>query len=80
MFKESQVYGWDAEPVDERPSEFMTSAGYSVLTSDQRFEAAMRSRKTRAHVGTASLVAFIVALFALGGYALIKLLPMLMRN
>jgi hypothetical protein len=31
-FKDSQVYGWDAEPKDERPSEFVPSTGYSVLS------------------------------------------------
>lgn len=31
-FKDSQVYGWDAEPKDERPSEFVPSTGYSALS------------------------------------------------
>ena len=31
-FKDTQVYGWDAEPVDERPSEFVQSTGYSALS------------------------------------------------
>ncbi|HEY0857825.1 MAG TPA: hypothetical protein VGE16_12245 [Albitalea sp.] len=26
------VYGWDEEPADERPSEFMPSSGYSALS------------------------------------------------
>lgn len=31
-FKETQVFGWDAEPHDERPSEFVPSTGYSSLS------------------------------------------------
>jgi hypothetical protein len=31
-FKETQVFGWDAEPHDERPSEFVPSTGYSALS------------------------------------------------
>lgn len=26
------VYGWDEEPADERPSEFVPSSGYSALS------------------------------------------------
>jgi hypothetical protein len=26
------VYGWDAEPTDERPSEFASTTGYSALS------------------------------------------------
>lgn len=29
-FKPSQVYDWEAEPQDERPSEFAQSTGYRV--------------------------------------------------
>jgi hypothetical protein len=31
-FKDTQVFGWDAEPKDERPSEFVPSTGYSALS------------------------------------------------
>ena len=29
-FKPSQVYDWEVEPLDERPSEFAQSTGYRV--------------------------------------------------
>lgn len=35
MIKKSQLFGWDQEPVDERPSEFMHSTSYGTL-SDAR--------------------------------------------
>ena len=31
-FKETQIFGWDSEPNDERPSEFVQSTGYSALS------------------------------------------------
>jgi hypothetical protein len=31
-FKDTQVFGWETEPRDERPSEFVPSTGYSALS------------------------------------------------
>lgn len=31
-FKDTQVFDWDAEPKDERPSEFVPTTGYSSLS------------------------------------------------
>ena len=31
-FKDTQVFGWESEPADERPSEFVQSTGYSALS------------------------------------------------
>ncbi len=31
-FKDTQLFGWDAEPSQERPSEFTHSTGYSALS------------------------------------------------
>lgn len=32
MTRRNHVYGWDEEPADERPSEFVPSSGYSALS------------------------------------------------
>jgi hypothetical protein len=32
QFKDTQVFGWEHEPKDERPSEFVPSTGYSSLS------------------------------------------------
>jgi hypothetical protein len=32
MIKTSQLFGWEQEPVDERPSEFMPSTGFGTLS------------------------------------------------
>lgn len=31
-FKDTQIYDWDAEPKEERPSGFVPSTGYSTLS------------------------------------------------
>ena len=31
-FKDTQIFDWESEPHDERPSEFAQSTGYSVLS------------------------------------------------
>ena len=31
-FKDTQVFGWETEPKDERPSEFVPSTGFSSLS------------------------------------------------
>lgn len=31
-FKETQLFGWDSEPSEQRPSEFAQSTGYSALS------------------------------------------------
>jgi hypothetical protein len=80
MFKESQIYGWDSEPVDERPSEFMASGGYSVLSSDRRLDAAISQRRARSRVRFGGFIAFLVALFAVGIYAVVALLPLLTKR
>jgi uncharacterized membrane protein len=77
MLKETQIYGWDTEPVDERPSEFMASSGYSVLTSYYALDHAHRTRKSRSRFGLIGMLVFVGLLLALGVYALSTLAPLL---
>ena len=77
MVKRSQIYGWDEEPVDERPSEFSSSTGYSVLSGYHPMNDPGRRQASRSHFGFKTLVASCVMLLALGGYALVKLAPLL---
>jgi hypothetical protein len=69
--KSSQIFGWDAEPVDERPSEFCASTGYSVLTGDHTIAAPTRSRPP-GRFGFKSLLAFCGVVLGLGAFALTK--------
>lgn len=80
QFKDTQVFGWENEPKDERPSEFMPSTGYSVLSGyhtlpDSAVSARRRRQRLRAGVSTV-LVASLAAI-ALGVAGLIGLLQLL---
>lgn len=75
--KSSQIYGWDAEPVDERPSEFSSTTGYSVLSGYHPMNDPMRTRHKRARFGFKTMLAFCGLVLAVGGFALVKLAPLL---
>jgi hypothetical protein len=79
MSRHTHVYGWDEEPADERPSEFMTSTGYSLLSAyhvphDLSRRAARRRRGGRGF--PAVVIACIVLLLVCGVaiHAFVKLL------
>jgi hypothetical protein len=76
-FKQSQLYDWDSEPVDERPSEFMSSTGYSTLSGYQGLTDARRAERHTSRFGFKSLLVFSIAVVSIGGYALMKLAPLL---
>jgi hypothetical protein len=74
MFKQSQIYGWESEPADERPSEFMHSTGYASLSG---YHDPAAARRPSSRFGAKSLLAFSIAVLALGAYGLLKLAPLL---
>lgn len=75
--KSSQIYGWDEEPIDERPSEFNSSTGYSVLSGYHPMNDPLRRRKPRNRIGFKSLLFFCAIVLTLGVLALVKLAPLL---
>jgi hypothetical protein len=77
MIKQSQIYGWDEEPAEERPSEFMQSTGYSVLSGYHPMNDPMRSRRAQPRFGFKTLLVFCAVILTLGGFCLIKLAPLL---
>jgi hypothetical protein len=72
-FKDSQVFGWETEPKDERPSEFVPSTGYSALSG---YYAMPEPRARRPQRRSGVLMVLVVgALFvALGSAALLTFL------
>ena len=62
------VYGWDEEPVDERPSEFVPTSGYSALSGYHvpRDLSARVSRRRRGRGLTGLVIATLVLLIASG--------------
>lgn len=75
--KQPHIYGWDEEPVDERPSEFMSTTGYSVLSGYHPMNDPVRSQRPKSRIGFKTLLVFCAVVLALGVYALVKLAPLL---
>ena len=80
MKKQAHVFGWEEEPVDERPSEFMASTGYSVLSGYYPIDELRRpplAPRPRSRIGFKTLLLACVVVLALGAYALAKVVPLL---
>jgi hypothetical protein len=78
VFKESQLYSWDAEPVDERPSEFMHSTGYATLSGyHSSLDAPRRIARRSSRFGLTSVLVFALIVVAAGGWAIVQIAPML---
>ncbi len=79
-FKDTQVYGWEAEPKDERPSEFIPSTGFSSLSGYYSMppDASVyrRGRRSGRKGGLALLLAAALVL-ALGTAALLGFLHLI---
>lgn len=75
--KQVHLYDWDSEPVDERPSEFSSTTGYSALSAYHSiYDAPLRSRPRRL-VGFKTMVAVCIALLAFGSWSLVTVASML---
>jgi hypothetical protein len=67
-FKDTQVFDWELEPQDERPSQFAQSTGYSLL-SGYHVEPVRATRRREGGVGLALVAAALVV--ALGAAAMV---------
>lgn len=74
--KPTQIYDWDIEPVDERPSEFMNSASWSSASGFHATPRVLR-RPASPRFGFTGLLGAALALLALGAVALAKIAPLL---
>jgi hypothetical protein len=67
-FKNTQIFDWDAEPSDERPTDFGRSTGFSTLSSGYHIlgdaSHASRHRRRENRRGFARLA--VIATFLLG--------------
>ena len=75
--KPTQIYDWDAEPVSERPSEFMIPSGYSAASGFHATSTLTRPRLARPRFGMVGLLLAALAVLALGALAIAKLVPFL---
>jgi hypothetical protein len=67
-YKDTQIFDWEAEPHDERPSEFSQTTGYSLL-SGYHVEPVRESRRPGGGIGVALAAAGLVV--ALGAAAMV---------
>jgi len=77
-FKDTQVFGWETEPRDERPSEFVPSTGYSALSGYYAMPDA-RGRRPPPRRGHGPLLVLLAsaAVVGLGAAALLGFLHLL---
>ena len=75
--KQSHIYSWEEEPVDERPSEFSSSTGHSLLSGYLPLDEPVRRQPARRRSGFKTLLVFCAVVIALGAFALVKLAPLL---
>ena len=77
MKKKAHIYTWEDEPVDERPSEFMSSTGYPPLSDFYPMMVAQQPDRPRSRFGFSALLIVALLPVVLGGFALAKLVPLL---
>ena len=73
--KPTQIYDWDIEPVDERPSEFMNSSSWSASSSFHPPVPVVRRPPSR--FGLAGVLIVALVLLGLGALAIAKIIPLL---
>ena len=75
--KPSQIYSWEEEPVDERPSEFSSTTGHSMLSGYHPMNDPAGPPRSRSRFGFKSMLAFCAVILALGVIALMQIAPLL---
>lgn len=75
--KSTQVFGWEAEPTDERPSEFIPSTGFSSLSGYYAMPPSKNFRprtSTRSALSTWLLVAVVLGTAVFGLVMMVRML------
>jgi hypothetical protein len=77
-FKDTQVFGWESEPRDERPSEFVPSTGYSALSGYYAMpDTRARRSSRRGSQGPLLVLLVSAAVVGLGAAALLGFLHLI---
>lgn len=81
QFKDTTVFDWDAEPADERPSEFVSTSysvlsGFSTLSGYSTLDA-HRARKSERQGSLGTLLVALLVFFAIGVGGLFGLMRLL---
>ena len=77
MIKPTQIFKWEDEPAEERPSEFRSTSTHATLSGYHPLNDPLRARHAAPRFGFKSLVTVCVALLVLGAYALAHLASLL---
>jgi len=78
MVRNTHVFGWDEEPSDERPSEFVPSTGYSVLSGYAPMgDLAHPTRRRESRVGLRGVLLACVLLLCASGFVLVEFVKLL---
>ena len=80
MTRNAYVFGWDAEPADERPSEFAPSTGYSAFSGYHQPTSLNRRvarRQARSSGGLVRVAIVFVAILGVVGFAMYGVARML---
>ena len=73
-YKDTQLFGWDAEPSEQRASEFAQSTGFSALSGLHAVPESRRKPKAKGSGFLMAMTALIVSLGAVGLYWLAQFL------
>ena len=79
-FKATQVFGWESEPSDERPTDFGGSTGFSALSgyyAAPEAHAARRRQQQRHRSGLAKLAVASLAIMGVATLALVQMAHLL---
>ena len=75
-FKATQVFGWESEPADERPTDFGGSTGFSALSGYHVAPEAQLSRRRQQQRHRSGLAKLAVVSLAIMGVATAALVQM----
>lgn len=70
-FKDTQVFDWQTEPKDERPSEFVPSTGFSSLSGYYAMPPDARVYRRRSGMGAGTLLLAALLVIVLGATVLL---------
>ena len=80
MRRNTHVFEWDDEPVDERPSEFVQSTSYGSLSGYHTQTLAPIRTRPQSLFGVKSLIAACVVILALAAFVLHRVAAMVAQG
>ncbi|MEO8153243.1 MAG: hypothetical protein ABI605_09265 [Rhizobacter sp.] len=79
-FKTTQIFDWESEPTDERPTDFSGSTGFSALSGyyvAPEAHIARQRRQQRHRIGLAKLVIVSLTIMVIASAAMVQMVHLL---